>query len=217
LLTSYIQTHDPDNTYSFIQLGIFSVPNQGLWVTRHSKYDQSNARAIAEDELRELGGCVLNLSGLWGGSRQPKNWLDRVASTKQQLKEKTSLHMIHGQDVARAIVAVHRDFAHAAGKRYVSLLSCSCDDVGLLIIMWGKMLTDLMFYDWWALVLGFAGEIGEENQNDDRENSQIKWVGELMDEQNIKALPRSMEQLGRCYDSREFWTTFGLVPVRARI
>lgn len=79
------------------------------------------------------------------------------------------------------------------------------------------MLTDLMVYDWWALTLGFAGELDEENQSDDRAKSQIKWVGELMDEQNIKALPRSMEQLGRCYDSREFWTNFGLVPVRARI
>lgn len=38
-----------------------------------------------------------------------------------------------------------------------------------------------------------------------------------MEEQNIRALPRSMEQLGRCYDCREFWTTFGIMPVRSRI
>ena len=79
------------------------------------------------------------------------------------------------------------------------------------------MLTDLFVYDWWALVLGYAGEVDEENQNGDREKTQMKWVGELMSEQGIKALPRSMEQLGRCYDTREFWTTFGLMPVRARI
>jgi hypothetical protein len=30
-------------------------------------------RAIAEDELRDLGGCVLNLAGLYGGERDPKN------------------------------------------------------------------------------------------------------------------------------------------------
>ena len=79
------------------------------------------------------------------------------------------------------------------------------------------MLTDLFVYDWWALVLGFAGEVDQESQNDDGEKSQIKWVGELMSEQGVRALPRSMEQLSRCYDSREFWTTFGLMPVRARI
>lgn len=79
------------------------------------------------------------------------------------------------------------------------------------------MLTDLFVYDWWALILGYAGEVDEERQSGDREKSQIKWVGELMAEQDVRALPRSMEQLGRCYDTREFWTTFGLMPVRARI
>ena len=78
-------------------------------------------------------------------------------------------------------------------------------------------MTDLLVYDWWALILGFAGEINEENPENDRAKSQIKWVGELLEEEGVKALPRSMEQLGRCYDSREFWTKFGLMPVRARI
>ena len=72
-------------------------------------------------------------------------------------------------------------------------------------------------YDWWPLILGFAGEVDEEGGNDDRAKSQIKWIGELMAEQELKALPRSMEQLGRCYDSSEFWQMFGLMPVRARI
>lgn len=83
------------------------------------KYNTSDARAIAEDELISLGGCVMNLSGLWGGARQTKNWLDRVASTKEQLKAKTSLHMIHGLDVARSILAVHQNFSKAAGQRWV--------------------------------------------------------------------------------------------------
>jgi len=38
-----------------------------------------------------------------------------------------------------------------------------------------------------------------------------------MEEEGVRALPRSMEALGRCYDSREFWKTFGLVPLKARI
>ncbi|TVY22758.1 hypothetical protein LHYA1_G009051 [Lachnellula hyalina] len=201
LITSYIQNHGSQKSDpNFIQLGstgIFSIENQDTWVTRHSKYDKSNPRAIAEDELLSRGGCVLNLSGLWGGARQPKNWIDRVASTKEQLKGKNSLHMIHGEDVARGIIAVHQEFSAAQSERFI--------------------LTDLIVYDWWTVILGFSGELDAENANSEREKSQIKWIGELMEEQNIRALPRSMEQLGRCYDCREFWTTFGIMPVRSRI
>lgn len=78
-------------------------------------------------------------------------------------------------------------------------------------------MTDLFVYDWWALILGFAGEIDEDNGNDDRVGKQIKWVGELMEENNLRGLPRSVEQLGRAYDSTEFWRTFGIMPVRARV
>jgi len=62
---------------------------------------------------------VLNLSGLWGGERHPRHWIDRVAATKEQLKSKKSLHMIHGVDVARAIFAVHHHIQQALGQRYV--------------------------------------------------------------------------------------------------
>jgi hypothetical protein len=125
LCKSYTESRNPsDYRYQFVQLGstgIFSVPHQYLWVTRHSKYDTSNARAAAEDELLRLGGCVLNLSGLWGGTRLPRNWVDRVAPTKEMLRKKTSLHLIHGYDVARAVVAVHRQFYLAAGERFVCI------------------------------------------------------------------------------------------------
>ena len=79
------------------------------------------------------------------------------------------------------------------------------------------MLTDLFVYDWWSLLLGFCGEIDVENGNDERAKKQIKWIGELMEETGVRALPRSMEALGRCYDTREFWKTFGLMPIRARL
>jgi hypothetical protein len=88
------------------------------------KYDTFNARAIAEDELITLGGTVLNLSGLWGGERQPKHWLDRVADTKEKLASKQSLHMVHGLDVGRSIIAVHDRFPKAAGQRWVRLKTC---------------------------------------------------------------------------------------------
>lgn len=219
LRDSYVLTHSGYDKHNFIQLGhtgIFSIPDQPLWITRHSKYDETDARAIAEDELRGFGGCVLNLSGLWGGARQPKNWVDRVAATKEQLKEKTSLHLIHGQDVARAIIAVHQNFAQAVGQRFVSHTPKSAVSNSLSANS-KQMLTNLLVYDWWPLILGFAGEVDEEAGGDDKAKSQIRWVGELMAEQEVRALPRSMEQLGRCYDSREFWTMFGLMPVRARI
>lgn len=79
------------------------------------------------------------------------------------------------------------------------------------------MLTDLQVYDWWSLILGFAGELDVQNGDDDRAKKQIKWIGELMDEQGVRALPRDMETLGRCYDTREFWNTFGIMPTRSRI
>lgn len=135
LVDSYQRTHR--TVPKFIQLGstgIWSIPDQQLWITRHSPYDKSNERAVAEDELMELGGCILNLSGLWGGQRQPRHWVNRVAPTKEKLKEKGSLHMIHGRDVARAIHAVIT--AWPGPSRW--------------------MLTDMFVYDWWALVAGWG-------------------------------------------------------------
>ena len=82
------------------------------------------------------------------------------------------------------------------------------------------MITDLMVYDWWALVLGWAGgSKGEGEGHDADENTfpHLQWIQELMAENDIKALPRSSEQLGRCYDSREFWATFKIMPIRARV
>jgi hypothetical protein len=76
-----------------------------------------------------------------------------------------------------------------------------------------QLLTDLFVHDWWALILGFEKDAAG-NENDNKPASQAKWVGELMVEQQVRALPRSMEQLGRCYDSREFWAKFELIPTR---
>jgi hypothetical protein len=124
LYDSYHNTHDKENEpYQWIQLGstgIWSIEGQETWVTRHSPYDTSDARAKAEDELLELGGCVLDLAGLWGGERNVRHWVDRVAGSKEQLKTKGSLHMIHGEDVSRAIIAVHESWNAAKGQRFVS-------------------------------------------------------------------------------------------------
>lgn len=63
-----------------------------VWTDRHSKFDETNDRASAETELLALAPTVpttvLNLCGLWGGPRQPRNWVSRVAPTKEALKQK---------------------------------------------------------------------------------------------------------------------------------
>ncbi|KAF2863666.1 hypothetical protein K470DRAFT_268082 [Piedraia hortae CBS 480.64] len=183
----------------FIQLGSSSiwqgVEQKDHWITRHSPHNRTGSRAVAEDELLALGGCVLNLSGLWGGERMPRNWIDRVTKTKEDVEGKKSLHMVHGLDVARSIVAlIQRDKWEELGKGQ----------------RW--MLTDGFVYDWWSLLVGWA-----DVKEDEKPTKQAKWVFELMVEHNVRALPRSMEALGRCYDSREFWNSFGLQPLRARI
>jgi hypothetical protein len=64
------------------------------------------------------------------------------------------------------------------------------------------------------LILGFAGGDAEDEK---RIYPKVLWVGELMAEKHVKALPRSMELLGRCYDSRDFWETFALMPTRSTV
>lgn len=186
----------------FMQLGstgIWQIPQKTLWVSRRSPYDTSNARAIAEDELLALDGCVLNLAGLWGGERDPKKWVGRVAKTKEDVKSKKSLHMIHGLDVARAIVAVMGNWSSSKGQRW--------------------MLTDGFVYDWYSLMAGWADETTDDDQKqgDRMPSDQARWVYELMLEENVYALPRSMLALGRCYFGREFWDHFQLTPLKARI
>lgn len=205
LVNFYKETH-PDAHPQFIQLGSTGIYDGGptlkttTWFDRHSPYDESNKRAIAEDELLSLSKSdrvtVLNLCGLWGGQRSPKNWVSKIAPSKTVLKEKTSLHMIHGIDVARAILAVHDKFSLANGTRW--------------------LLTDGRTYDIWDLVAAW-GDGGEANRGKLPTGPQAKWVLELMVETAVRALPRSAETLGRALDSREFWSTFDLTPARARL
>ena len=115
--------------------------------------------------------------------------------------------MIHGSDVARAILAVHDRFAEAIGQRW--------------------MLTDVRVYDWWDL----AAAWGSEDVKDDGvvEKGKIarvgngakgphpRWVRELMNEAGIRKLPRTVDELGKGFDSREFWNTFGLEPIMTRL
>ena len=206
LVTSYLDGHPSKHGQDtrFIQLGssgIWQIPQSTIWVSRRSPYNTGSARAIAEDALLKRGGCVLNLAGLWGGERDPRNWVARVAKTKEEVKGKKSLHLVHGADVARGVVAVMRDWSTAGGERW--------------------MVTDGIVYDWWELFVGWAAEgKGEKVDGDgveDMPSDQARWVFELMKEERVWALPRSMEHLGRCYFGREFWDAFKLAPLKARV
>ncbi|KAI4179357.1 MAG: hypothetical protein L6R41_007889, partial [Letrouitia leprolyta] len=91
----------------WIQLGSTGVWKGEGWHDRHSPIDMDNQRGVAEEELLSLCGkqaCVLNLAGLWGGVRQPKNWISRVAKSKEDVKGKGALHLVHGEDVGRGVL-----------------------------------------------------------------------------------------------------------------
>lgn len=208
LVDAYARTHGAAGPggFRFLQLGSTGIwqsdPAQRPWLDRKSPYAGGDARAVAEDELLGLGGCVLDLAGLWGGPRDPRHWVDRVATTKEAVKGKTSLHMVHGVDVARVIVAVVKK-ADRGGW----------DTVGR-----GQrwMVTDGFVYDWWSLFAGWAQgqKSGEGAEIDAEPTKQARWVYELMEEDSVRALPRPMEVLGRCYDSRELWKTLGISPLK---
>ncbi|KAF2156614.1 hypothetical protein K461DRAFT_249025 [Myriangium duriaei CBS 260.36] len=200
LLASYAATH-PRADPRYIVLGSTGIwppggptfVRESCWVTRHSPYDTTNDRARAEEAYLEAGAAVLNLSGLWDGVlRIPRRWVERVAKDKEGVKGKGSLHMIHGVDVARSIVAADDEGKRCKGQRW--------------------MLTDGFVYDWWALIAGWA-----DAKEDGEVSEHCRWVFELMSETGTRALPRSMEALGRCYDTREFWEKFELVPLKGRI
>jgi hypothetical protein len=158
-----------------------AVSSLPLWRDRHTPVDTTKARVLTEVELLNIlktSSCVLNLSGLWGGTRDMRHVVGRVAPTKSALAQKGSIHMIHGLDVARCIRAVHENFT--AGR-------------------W--LLTDMRVYDWWELVSAWgAREEGTATKE------HVDWVRELILEGGIRALPRAPEQLGgKALDSREFW------------
>ncbi len=249
LLTEmYSATHrggDDAGGPRYIQLGVTSIWTGPGWNDESSPYDAADPRAVAEDELLAVsssgsggggGATVLSLAGLYGGARQPRHWVGRVARTKEELRRKGALHVIHGADVARAVVAVHRRFT--PGRRW--------------------LLCDMHVYDWWELAQDWAGEVvrrasaataatgaaaaasdasdagdhgggkgprdvvspreGEEGGEDvARQEELLAWVGELMVEEGVRALPRDPSTLGRTLDGRGFWKAMGIWPLQGRV
>ncbi|KAI0114158.1 hypothetical protein GGR51DRAFT_505684 [Nemania sp. FL0031] len=191
----------------YIQLGVTSIWTAGGWQDENSPYDTSNPRAVAEDELLRCapaGAAVLSLAGLYGADRQPRDWVRRVVRSKEDLRAKGALHVVHGEDVARAILALH--WKPTPGKRWI--------------------LCDMHVYDWWDLVQDWAvqtlmtatapGAVVDIEEIT-RHNDLLKWVGELMVEEDVKALPRDSEAVGRRLDGRGFWHYMGIWPSQGRI
>lgn len=69
--------------------------------------------------------------------RQPRNWVSRFASVDKVRSKLLArqLHLIHGKDIARAIVAVHEHFQK--GERWI-LTDGSCYDWIQLFLTWGS-------------------------------------------------------------------------------
>ena len=105
--------------------------------------------------------------------------------------------MVHGEDVARAVVAVHESFT--PGRRW--------------------LITDTRVYDWWDLLASYGADMKKKEERGEviEEGEKIylelgRWIGEFMVEQGVRALPRSPDSLGRVCDSRDFWKEMGVWP-----
>jgi hypothetical protein len=122
-------------------------------------------------------------------SRQPKGWVPRFPS-KEAIRNKLlnrQLHLVHGKDVARSILAVHNQFK--PGERWI-VTDNGCYDWIQLFLTWGNQ-------DQIAIARDLA-------QNDD---ACLKALGEGSLE-DIVARGGVKPRL----DSSEFWKTFNLEP-----
>ncbi len=228
LLTDlYERTHEGVKTSCrWVQLGSTGIFSEKGWNDSDSAYDTSNARAIAEDELIRLLGkraCVLNLAGLYGGERQPRNWVTRVAKTKADVKGKGAVHLVHGRDVARAIISTHTCFDKVGGSRWI-INDLHVYDWWDLIHSWGKYARESMapsssMREKDGLVKGVeAGKYAGCTESGEGEEMQFeRWVVELMDEEGVRALPRDTSRLGRVLDGRGFWASVGAAPMEGRV
>ncbi|PWZ01176.1 alpha/beta-hydrolase [Testicularia cyperi] len=203
LVELYEKQHGPTR---WIQLG-----STGIWGSGHhtssSPFDRNNARAICEQRLLDLTrsptsrsrSAVLNLAGLYGDQRQPVNFAARVGAQKDMLAVKGSVHFVHGRDVARAVLLLHQSKSSGWGQRWI--------------------VSDGKVYDWWQLFRFLKPRLPD--HPDDSGEVAETWVRELMQENNIHALPRPLAHkqgqglprfLERSLDGMEFWDLFRTRP-----
>jgi hypothetical protein len=104
----------------------------------------------------------------------------------------SSTHPVHGEDVSSALILLHNspsllpDFSSSSpsNRRFI--------------------MTDTRVYDWWDL----ASWWGSNGQTE----KEATWVRELMQEEDVKTLPRDAGALGRVLDGRDFWELFKGAP-----
>ncbi|PWN51200.1 hypothetical protein IE53DRAFT_314344 [Violaceomyces palustris] len=182
------------------------------WINRNTPLpDNPPPRAITEQAFLALSKSdnnlsarpfhvsVLNLCGLWGHGRSPRRFVSVVASSKEALRNLSGVCLVHGRDVARAIIAMHENYDRADGERWI--------------------LTNGRNYDWWDLASRW-GDAGEQGRDHPPTGPQPKWVSELIQETHecaescraVLGLPRSVEQMGSGLEGMDFWTTFDLTP-----
>ncbi|KAI9029763.1 hypothetical protein CLU79DRAFT_787095 [Phycomyces nitens] len=166
-------------------------PFNGTPSDRHGPMDPSRGtdRSGSEEIVLSRGGTVLHLAGLWGAARQPRNWVSRFP-TEDAIRAKLltrQLHLIHGKDVARAILAVHEQFKN--GERWI-VTDKGCYDWIRLFLAWGSP-------EQIAMARSLA-------KNDDVCRNAL-GPGTL---EEIVARGGVMPRL----DSNEFWDTFGISP-----
>ncbi len=180
LIGTYTQAR---GTCRWLMLG-----STGVWKDGHhtseSPRDAGNARGEVEEHLLSTLGhraAVLNLAGLYGDTRKPYNFVTKAAPSREKLREKNSLHLVHGDDVARAIAAMVE--APAASS------------------LWGRrwIVSDTNSYDWWHLSQTMTALPEEYKQ----------WAASLSEEFNVK-LPRQpgndpKRSLARTLDGQAFW------------
>jgi hypothetical protein len=197
IIEMYKKVHFSVNNPSFILIGstraFHGVPGNP-WCDRHGPI-KADSRIQAEDWFLRSGGVVLNVAGLYGGTRQPKNWIsDKIAPTKQALALKKSVHLIHGLDIARLTYAVTQNMT--PGERWL---------VTDLRVYGTYLGVYLLFLDWWDLILNLDEGDGSQERKE--------WLMELLFESKTKSIPRSIgEEIDRAVDSKETWMKFNLLP-----
>lgn len=188
LIDSYTTEKGPTNWILLSSTRVYSADPSD----RHTPPDPSKdtGRFPAEIEVIKSNGTVLHLSGLWGGQRMPKNWVSRF-SKPEALKGKIlsrQLHLIHGKDVARAILAIHRQFS--PGERW--------------------LITDQTSNDWLKLFLVWGSQ-DQLNILDDLRRNDPECHQAIGDKDSLEDIVRKGGVKARL-NSDEFWATFNLKP-----
>ncbi|KAJ1826319.1 hypothetical protein LPJ56_002238 [Coemansia sp. RSA 2599] len=193
LLHGYLDHHastDSSAPPQWVYLGS-TRPFKEVPSTRYTKPDVSAGGPRVEAEeliIKSFNGHVLNLVGLWGGERVPEKW-SRFYTEKEKLRNRLkdrSLHLVHGADTARAILAVISKPDPSGGRWLVS---------------------DKRTYDMLEILIGdprIRGFLEELLQEED--------VRKLVGADKIDDIQMGESQVTLRIDSSHFWKQYEIEP-----